>query len=221
MNSHAKQLFKNAMLLTAASLLMRTVGVTFQVYISNRAGAEAMGLFSLLSGVYGFALTLATSGIHLGVTRLVVDTVSDGHPERVRPAMRRATLYALFFGCLASCLLLTLAKPIGLLWLKDARTIPSLRLLSLTLPLIALSSAWGGYFTAVRRPYKNATVQVFEQGVKIAVTMYLLTALFSENVESVCCLLVLGGAIAEICSFLVELILYQIDRKKHFCYNAF
>ena len=57
----AGQIFWNAMLLTAASLLMRTVGVSFQVYISNRAGAEAMGLFSLMSGVYGFALTLATS----------------------------------------------------------------------------------------------------------------------------------------------------------------
>lgn len=216
MKSHAKQLFKNAMLLTAASLLMRTVGVTFQVYISNRAGAEAMGLFSLLSGVYGFALTLATSGIHLGVTRLVVDAVGDGHPECVRPAMRRATLYALFFGFLASALLLTLARPIGLLWLKDARTIPSLRLLSLTLPLISLSSAWGGYFTAVRRPYKNAAVQVLEQGAKIAATMLLLTALFSDSVESICCLLVLGGAVAEIFSFLIELILYQWDRKKHF-----
>lgn len=216
MKSHAGQLFKNAMLLTAASLLMRTVGVAFQVYVSNRAGAEAMGLFSLLSGVYGFALTLATSGIHLGVTRLVVDTVSEGHPARVRAAMRRATVYALFFGVLAASLLLILAEPIGTLWLKDARTVPSLRLLSVTLPLIALSSAWSGYFTAVRRPYKNACVQVFEQGVKIAATMYLLTALFATDEKTVCCLLVLGGAVAEICSFLLDLVLYLLDRKRHF-----
>ncbi len=216
MKSHAKQLFKNAMLLTAASLLMRTVGVVFQVYISNRAGAEAMGLFSLLSGVYGFALTLATSGIHLGVTRLVVDTVGEGHSERVRTAMRRATLYALFFGTLAAALLLSLAAPIGTVWLKDVRTIPSLRLLAVTLPLIALSSAWSGYFTAVRRPYKNAAVQVFEQGVKIVTTMYLLAALFADDVETVCCLLVLGGAVAEVFSFLLDFALYRFDRKKHF-----
>ncbi len=216
MKTHAKQLFWNAMLLTAASLLMRTVGVSFQVYISNRAGAEAMGLFSLLSGVYGFALTLATSGIHLGVTRLVVDSVGEGRPERVAPAMRRATCYALGFGLLASCLLLAFAKPAGLLWLKDARTISSLRLLAITLPLIALSSAWGGYFTAVRRPYKNAGVQVLEQASKIAVTMYLLTAFFASDVESTCCALVAGGAIAEIVSFLAELFLYRMDKRRHF-----
>ena len=108
MKTHARQIFWNAMLLTAASLAMRTVGVSFQVYLSNRAGAEAMGLFSLLSGVYGFALTLATSGIHLGVTRLTVEAMShaDRDRRRVGTVMRRATLYAVGFGCAASVLLI-------------------------------------------------------------------------------------------------------------------
>ena len=216
MKTHAKQLFWNAMLLTAASLLMRTVGVCFQVYLSARAGAEAMGLFSLLSGVYGFALTLATSGIHLGVTHLVVDAVTTGKPQRILPSMKRATRYTLFFGCLASLLLFSLADPIGTLCLRDGRTVSSLRLLSLTLPLIALSSAWSGYFTAVRRPYKNAAVQVAEQAIKIGATVYLLTAVFARDVESTCCALVAGGAVAEILSFLIDFLLYRLDRRKHF-----
>ncbi|MBQ9773303.1 MAG: polysaccharide biosynthesis C-terminal domain-containing protein [Clostridia bacterium] len=216
MKTHAKQLFQNAMLLTLASLLMRTVGVAFQVSVSNRVGAEAMGLFSLLSGVYGFALTLATSGIHLGVTRLVVDSIGADTPEQIPAAMKRASVYALFFGCLASCLLVTFAAPIGLHWLHDARTIPSLRLLAITLPLIALASVWSGYFTAVRRPYKNAAVQVFEQAVKIGTTMYLLGTLFADSVERTCYLLVLGGALAEILSFLLNFLLYRLDRRRNF-----
>lgn len=216
MKSHAAQIFRNALLLAAASLLMRTVGVSFQVYVSNRAGAEAMGLFSLLTGVYGFALTLATSGIHLGVTRLVVDAVGKEHPERVRSVLQRATLYALVFGCLASLLLFSFSDVIGHFWLKDARTISSLRLLSITLPLIALSSAWGGYFTAVRRPYKNAAVQVSEQALKIGGTMYCLSLFSLGNVEHTCIALVLGGVGAEIASFLLELILFRCDQKRHF-----
>ena len=72
MKKSAKRIFWNALLLSATTLLVRTVSVTFGVYVSNLAGAVAMGLFSLMSGVYGFALTLATSGIHLGVTHTVV-----------------------------------------------------------------------------------------------------------------------------------------------------
>ncbi|MBE6589371.1 MAG: hypothetical protein E7643_04260 [Ruminococcaceae bacterium] len=216
MKSHAKQLFWNALLLSSASLLIRTVGVTFGVYISNRAGAEAMGLYSLMSGVYGFALTLATSGIHLGVTRVVVDSVGEKKSERVMPAMRRASAYALLFGLLSSVLLFGGADFIGSVWLKDERTISSLRLLAITLPLISLSSAWSGYFTAVRRAYKNAIVQVTEQAIKIYATMYLLSIMIRGGIEDTCCALVLGGIVAEIGSFFLEFILYLIDKKKNF-----
>ena len=217
MKSRAKQIFWNAILLSAAALLIRTVGVSFQVYISNRAGAEAMGLFSLLSGVYGFALTLATSGVHLGVTRLVVDAIGEEKPYKVPAAMRRATLYALIFGLGAAFLLFSFSDVIGNYWLKDERTIRSLRLLSFTLPFISLSSAWSGYFTAVRRSYKNATVQVFEQAIKIFATMYLLTFFaVGSGVEETCCVLVLGGTIAETLSFLADLILYLCDKNKCF-----
>ena len=215
MRTRAREIFWNAMLLTAASLFMRTVGVGFQVIVSGRVGAEAMGLFSILSGVYGFALTLATSGIHLGVTRMVVEAMESGDRARVSGILRRATAYAVFFGSLASLLLSSLAAPIGKLWLKDVRTISSLRLLAITLPLIALSSAWSGYFSAMRRPWKNAAVQVFEQAVKIGVTMYLLAFHFAKDVESACCILVLGGAVAEIFSFLLECILFRLDKRKH------
>lgn len=216
MKKQAKQIFWNALLLTAASLLIRTVSVSFQVYVSNRAGAEAMGLFSLMSGVYGFALTLATSGIHLGVTRVIADAIGNRDEKKIPSAMKYATLYALGFGLLAMSLLIGFAEVIGEVWLKDLRTVRSLRLFGLTLPLIALSSAWGGYFTAVRRVYKNAAVQVWEQMVKISLTMYLLAFMLPGGIESTCCALVLGGALAELCSFLLNLILYLTDRKKHF-----
>ncbi len=215
MKTQAKQIFWNAMLLTAASLLMRTVGVSFQVYVSNRAGAEAMGLFTLMSGVYGFALTLATSGIHLGVTRVVTELIGEKHPERLGRAMRRAVAYALFFGILAAVLLICGAEPIGRLWLKDSRTVTSLRLFAISLPLIALSSVLGGYFTAIRRSYKNAAIQVFEQAVKIFSTMYLLTLLLSGGIERTCCALVLGGTLAEVASFLFSALLYLWDRRRH------
>ena len=220
MQKHAKQLFWNTLLLTAATLLVRTVGVGFQVYVSNRAGAEAMGLFSLMSGIYGFALTLATSGIHLGVTHLVVDAIGRRQPERIAPAMKKATVYALGFGCGASCLLFFLAPTVGTEWLKDARTVSSLRLFALSLPLISLSSLFSGYFTAVRRSFKNATVQVFEQAVKIGFTMYLLAACFPGEIERTCCALVIGGALAEGCSFLLNLILFLYDKKRHFPQKA-
>ncbi|MBO7250186.1 MAG: stage V sporulation protein B, partial [Clostridia bacterium] len=60
-----KKFLLNGAILTLTSVVMRMIGVSFNVYISDAVGAEAMGLFTLISTVYGFALTLATSGISL------------------------------------------------------------------------------------------------------------------------------------------------------------
>lgn len=212
----AKQIFRDATLLAAASLLMRTVGVWFQIAISNRAGAEAMGLFSLMSGVYGFALTFATSGIHLGVTRMVTETVSRGNADRVPGLMRRAVFYALFFGLTASVLLASCSGMIAEFWIKDLRVVTSLRLFSITLPLLSLSSVFGGYFTAVRRSSKSAVGQVCEQALRIGFCMYLLAFFAGNSTERILMALVSGGALAETLSFLLELLLYCLDRHRHF-----
>ena len=212
----AKQIFRDALLLTGAALLMRTVGVWFQIAISNRAGAEAMGLFSLMSGVYGFALTLATSGIHLGVTRMVTETVSRGRADRVPGLLRRAVFFALFFGCLSAVLLAASAGVVSRVWIKDVRVLTSLRLFAITLPLLSLSSVFGGYFTAVRRSAKSAAGQVCEQGLRIGFCMYLLAFFAGNQTERILVALVLGGALAETLSFLLELVLYLVDRRKNF-----
>ncbi len=212
MKKSAREIFWNALLLTGAALLIRTVSVAFGVYISGVAGSEAMGLFSLMAGVYGFALTLATSGIQFGVTRLLADALGRGARSRIRQIMRAATLYALFFGLLAAMGLYTLSAPIGRYWLKDLRTVRPLRLFGLTLPLIALSSAWNGYFTAMRRVWKNAATQVLEQAVKILATVLLLSRARDGGIEALCTALVLGGALAETVSALLSFLLFLIDR---------
>ena len=70
MKNKQKFLF-NGLLLALVSLLMRTISVSFNVYVSGLVGAQAMGLIALISGVYGFAVTLATSGIHLATVRTI------------------------------------------------------------------------------------------------------------------------------------------------------
>ena len=210
----ARQIFRDALLLTAAAFLMKTAGVAFGVAVSRRAGAEAMGLFSLIAGVYGFALTLATSGIQLGVTRVVTETVSRGNPERVGAILRRAIFYALLCGGLAALLLLSGASLIGTRFLHDIRTVVPLRLFALTLPLISFSSVACGYFVAVRHSRRNAAVQILEQVLKFALTVLLLTLTNPDSAERICSLLVLGGAAAEVVSFLVGLVIFLCDRRR-------
>lgn len=210
--NRAKTFIYNSLLLTLSAVLMRAVGVGYNVYISNRVGAEVMGLYSLVTNVWGFALTLATSGINLAATRCVAEAGDD--QSEIKAAMRKCIIYSFSFGAGAAFLLFVLSGPISVLWLDDIRTANPLRIMAFSLPAISVSSALSGYFSAVRRVWKSAAIQVTEQAIKIFGVAFLLTPLMPRGVEYACIAIVLGGAIAEILSFTVYALFYAFERKR-------
>ncbi len=215
-----RQYILNSLLLTAVALLMRTVSVSFNVYVSNRVGAEVMGLLALVSSVYGFAVTLATSGIQLATVRTLAERLEQTGGADTKRCLRACLAYAAFFGTLATILLCALSAPIGIYALKEIRTVRALRMLSFTLLPISLCSVMNGYFTAVRRAWKNALVQVTEQAVKITLTGYLLVIVAPRTVEGSMLAILLGGAVSESISLLFNVLLYLFDKHRRLCTNS-
>ena len=214
----SKRLLKfiyNGLVLTAAAIIMRTVSVSFNAYVTSRVGAEGIGLFTLTLSIYGFAVTFATSGVNLASTRLIAEAMARNDETGAKKALRGCLIYSFIFGSLASFCLFFGAEFIGNSLLSDIRTVPSLRLLSLSLIPISLSSSLNGYFTAGRRVSKNAVCQLFEQAVKITVTAYALSLFLPKGIMYSCMALVGGGAVAEFASFFFLLSEYMLDRRIH------
>ena len=211
----ARRFLWNGLILSAVSLLLRTVGVSFHAFLTTRLGAVETGLYQLVLSVYSPALTLATAGVSLAASRLVAEELgkaSDGIPQRV---LTRCLQYAVIMSGLVGFLLFLFAEPISLQWLGDGAAVSLLRTLSLGLPCVALSSAINGYFTAVRRVSRTACVQVVEQCFKIALTVFLLSRTVEK--DSITCLLAVISAsvVADGFSCLIVSCLCMIDRKRH------
>ncbi len=210
--SRTGRFFYNSLLMVAVTLIMRAIGVGFNAYVAGKAGAQTMGLYSLLSGVYTFAVTLACSGIHLGTTRTVADALGKGDTALARKFAGRALALSLLFG-VSSCILLFFGAPYaGTHWLKDARTVIPLRILALSLPAVAVCSCLNGYFTAVRRVWKNAAVQISSQAIRILGTAAFLSLLLPRGVAYACIALVLGTLITQIFELIFSVLLYLTDR---------
>lgn len=213
-----RQFICNGLLLTAVSVFMRSVGVSYNVYLSNKIGAVAMGLFTLISTVYGFAITLATSGIGLATTRLIAQALGKEdrreRSESVRYTVRKCIGYSLLFSIIATISLYVLAPGIGNSLLKDERTVRPMQLLALTLVPISLSSVFGGYFIAVRRVYKNALTQIVGQGVKIYASVLLLSSVYGNSIESACIAVAFSGILSEGISLAIQIFLYLLEKKK-------
>ncbi len=209
-----KQFFKSGAMLASVALLMRGVSLAFNAYITDTVGAEGMGLLSLTMSVYGFAVTFATAGVALAVTRLVAAALGRAEGERARRVLRSALIYALAFGGGAAFFLYFGSDFIAVKLLSDIRTRASLRLLSVSLLPIALSAVYSGYFIAVRRVIHNAVTQVFEQFVRISLTFGGLT-LAGGDVEYACLALVGGSSLAELFSFFLLFLQARFDLHRH------
>ena len=203
--------FYNGILLTLVGFAMRAVGLFLGAYISSVIGAEGVGLQSLIATVYSFAITFATSGVSLSVTRLVAAAIGEGtEGERI---LRGAFVYAALFGTAATVGLASLSGVIGRVILSDTRTASALSMLSLSLLPIAFSSVISGYFVAVRRVTLNAAVQVLGQAMRIGLTVVLLMRFAEGGVESAVMALALGVTLTEWACFAVALIEFVFDRR--------
>ena len=207
-----KQFIKNVMILTAVSLLMRAVSFSFNVYIANKIGASGMGLFALIMSVYNFGVTFAASGINLASTKVIAEEIAKGKSKKA--AVRKCVGYALFFG-ISAFLLIFFASPFfGNVIVGDERVVIPLKVLSASLPCVAVSFALSGYFTSTGKVWKNSAVQISEQVVKITASVILLSCLDCKNAQNACISLVAGGTLSEIVSFVVLYIVYRIDIRK-------
>jgi stage V sporulation protein B len=204
-----KRFIKNAVILTAVSLFMRAVSFSFNVYIANKISSSGVGLFALIMSVYNFGVTFAASGINLASTKVISEEIAQ-HKD-TKAAVRKSLLYALFFGSAAFLLIYFGAQFFANIVVGDARIELPLKILSVSLPCVAMSFALSGYFTATGKVYKNAIVQVIEQIIRIAGAVLLLNIGKITSSQKACISLVLSGCAAEIISFLILYIVYKTD----------
>jgi stage V sporulation protein B len=208
----SQKLVLNTLLLTATALLMQTISVAFNVYLTNKIGAAGIGLFQLTLTVYGLAATFACAGVRLGTTRLHIDLLSANASAGMRRCMRLCLFYALTLGVTMAALLYLGAPLAATYWLKEPAAAESLRRLALGLPLVSLSSAMHGYFTATRTVYKSALAQGAEQLVKIVTVVTLLRLWLSGGIQNASLAIVTGLVAGNLASFLFSLLLVYTSK---------
>ncbi len=215
-----RKFFLNSVLLSAVTVAVRFVSVSFNAHVAVKVGAECMGLFTLVTSVYSLCVIIASAGVNLAVVRCVSETYAKCEKEGISPGrelsriVRSAALYSLFFGTLTGGAVIAASRPIALNLLGDERCLMSLRAFAVSLPAISLSAALAGYFTGIGKVAKNALCTVVDEGAKILIVSSALVLIAPKGIEYACLAVVGGGAAAEVISLAVSYILYKTDGKR-------
>ncbi len=204
---------KNAAVLTASSLLLRLLGIVFKVWLASSIGAEGIGLYQLVFSLYVLVSTFATSGISTAVTRLVSNELALGSKNGVLKILARAVLLSLSIAFLSLAVLLPASNFISLHILGDQRTTASIKILSFSLPFMAVSSCIKGYFIARRQASPGATAGILEQLCRILIILLLLKRFAFAGLEAAVAAVFIGDALAEGLSCLYICLHFAVDKK--------
>ncbi len=212
MGKNAHKIFINTLLLTAASLVMKGVGLVFQIYLADRIGASSLGVYSLIMSVYTMFVTIGSGGIRFAVTRLTAAAAAEG--GSVRGTVGAALVYALMFASASALCLFFSADFIGERWIGAEGCASALKILSVSIPFISLTAVFGGYFTGVERIVRSVAVDIGEQLSRIFVTIALFSVITEDRLPYICAVLAIAALFGEIVNGTVHTVLYLIDVRR-------
>jgi stage V sporulation protein B len=205
---------KNAFILPVTSFILRTLGIVLRVYMSNKIGAEGMGLYQMVFSIYILASTFATAGISSAVIKIISEELSMSNKGKVTQIFKKIVIICIFLGLAATFTTYICAEYIGKYLLNDVRTIPALKILTLAFPFMSISSCMKGYFIARRKVSKTSNAQLLEQVIRIALIFFLLDRFIPFGISAACLAVMIGDVISEMCSCLYSYSSYLSDRKK-------
>ena len=211
----AKIFLINGAILTLATLFMRGIGLIFNIYISNKVGTEAIGIFSLIMSIYTFAITIATSGIGIACTYIVSEQFAKKDYLTGINATKTCICFSILLSIVSAIIVFLIAPFASQNWLKSTVSNIPIYVIGIGLPFIAVSSVINGYFSSVGKSYKGAISQIVEMLVKIISTLILLHFNLSKGIEYICISLILGDVISEAFSFTINIFFYLIDIRKY------
>ena len=195
-----RTLIRGTLMLAASGLALRGFGILFQMYLSRRIGPAGMGLLQLVLTVGGFAGTLGSSGVRVAALQLTAKACGTGDSRQLSAALHGCLRYGLICSAAVGLGLILLARPIALGLLREAQTVPALRVMGLVLPFVCLTGVMRSCFTACGRVRELVGVELLERILSVGLTVGLLR-LAEGGLDRVCAAVVAGSFGAAGCSF--------------------
>jgi len=179
----SSKLLTGTLVLSAASLITRVLGFGYRIVVVRYLGAEGIGLYEMVFPIYSLILVLSTAGIPIAISKMVSDALARHDRARVQLIMRVSVLFLFCSG-----LVLTFASFQAAPWLAerfftDSRAYWPFVGMIPAITIVAVSSAFRGYFQGTQNMVPNALAQIVEQVIRISLGLVLALRLLPRGIE--------------------------------------
>jgi len=172
---------RGTLILLAAGLFARILGFAYRVILARELGSQGMGLLSMVQPVIFFAVTLATAGLPVAISKIVAERAAV-KPGRVREVLRTSLIFVILTSTFFTAVLLFAAPFVAHTFLIDPRSLHPLLSLVPLLAIVALSVVYRGYFQGLQNMTPGALAQGVEQVIRLGLILWLLPLFLRHGV---------------------------------------
>ena len=168
-----KSIFKAVAIVTIFSIITRALGFLFRIFLSQKLGAEGLGIFQLASSILGIFLTLISSGIPLTTAKLVSKYEANNQYNKRNKVVTTALVISVLIAAVSSLLILIL-KNVWEIILTDYKVVEILLILIPSILFSAIYSVFRGGLWGQNDYFNCGLTELLEQIIRFVLTFILL-----------------------------------------------
>lgn len=157
----SQSLLNGAMVLAAATLIVKVIGILYKIPLSNMVGAVGRGYFDSAYNLYIPIYTISMAGLPVAVSKMVSQQMALKHYRDVRMTFKVASRLFLITGTAGTLALLILAFPYAYL-AKSLEALPAIFAITPSIFFCCIMSIYRGYYNGMRNMTPTAMSEVWE-----------------------------------------------------------
>lgn len=193
-----EKFIKSTIILIIGGLLTKILGMVIRIVTTRIIGLEGIGLYMLVMPTYGLFITIATLSLPIAISKLVSENTRNN-----KNVVLGIMPIALLFNILVVSILIMSSRFISDTLLQNSKLYYPILAMSVTLPFTTLSSIIRGYFFGKEKMVPHVTSNLFEQIVRLGITIVITPYLLKFGIISAVTGLILFNVISELLSILI------------------
>jgi stage V sporulation protein B len=209
-----KQSFvKGALILTAASILVKVVGAGFRIVLAAIIGDEGIGLYQMAYPVFSALLAVSTAGIPIAISKLISQHTTRGDYRGAYRVFLLALNILSLTGLVITALMVLGAGYIAENIAKDARAYYPIVAIAPAIFFVTIMATFRGFFQGQQKMYPTALSQIFEQVARVAAALGLVYYLGPRRLEWAAAGASFGAAAGAMAGLGVLMVLFGRERQ--------
>lgn len=193
-------------ILTLTGLLSRIIGFFYRIFLSQKIGAEGMGIYQLIAPVMALSFSLCSAGIQTSISKFVANEPASHDYKSSRSFLLVGFTLSTLLSILSTIFIYQNATFIATHILLEKRCEPLLRIFALSIPFASAHSCINGYYFGIKHTGIPSVTQLIEQLVRVGSVYFICGYYTTRNIPIRISICVIGLLLGEIISCAISVI---------------